>query len=269
MWVEDVTSASARLHTNLSQARCLRTGGVRATSATKRFSGRASRAIWILLQNLRIASSSLKAGGRVVVIGDSHANLLSGQAGFVVLQIGPVTLHRLGRPGELVRAIRRRYPIMLLPGFRLGRRDVVIVSAGEIDVRCHVQRQITTQSREERAVIDELARAIAMACSEIERSFGCRAGVLAIPPPRNPDGASYRLPQEYPIRGTLAQRVRWTNLLNEYLEYTLLAEGHLFVPMPPGLSNADGSLKEDCSDGNVHVDRRFGTSVSSRVLSSL
>jgi hypothetical protein len=211
-----------------------------------------------LRANARLARDAAGTRPRTIVLGDSHAALFEDVPGFLPIWIGAVTLHRLSRPGELLSQVRsRRRPALLLPGLRVGRRDTLLVNAGEIDVRCHLDEQISRRGRTEDEVIGELVSGLLAALAEVREQIGCRAGAVAIPPPIRALRPDDQLASEFPIRGSLPDRVRWTNQLNRRLAEVLTRDGHGFLPMPEGLTNPDGSLREELSDGNVHLDRRL------------
>lgn len=217
-----------------------------------------------LRRNAKLARAALRSRRRTVVFGDSHAALFEDVPGFVPIWIGAVTLHRLGRPGELLRQARSpRRPALRLPGLRLARRDTFLVSAGEIDVRCHLNEQTASRGRPEDEVLDELVSGLVTALATVRAQIGCRTGAVAIPPPVRALRPEDQLASELPIRGPLPDRVHWTNELNRRLAEALTREGHVFLPMPQGLTNPDGSLREEFSDGNVHLDRRLAEVVAS------
>jgi hypothetical protein len=209
--------------------------------------------------NARLLARSRKGRGRVIVVGDSHAFVLKDQRDCFVLGFGPVTLHRLGRDGELATLLENR--LRWNPAFRfrrvaLNQRDVVLVSAGEIDVRCHLDTQIRIRGRYETDVLEALARGGSVACAQVWRRHGVRTGFLEIPPPaRRVDS------QEWPIRGALVDRVKWTGKLNRLLNDALRREGLPFVPLPAVITDTDGSLREELSDGSVHAHHDLGPAI--------
>lgn len=206
--------------------------------------------------NGRLLMRSRRPGGRLIIVGDSHAFVLNDQRDCFVLGFGPVTLHRLGRDGELCALLQGRFrgnPAFRFPSVALKQQDVVLVSAGEIDVRCHLDRQIKKRGGGEPELIEQLVHGASRACALVLERYGVRAGFLEIPPPvRQLDSA------EWPVVGTLVDRVRWTGRLNQRLATVLGTAGLPFVPIPAEVTDVDGTLRQAHSDGSVHIHPDFG-----------
>jgi hypothetical protein len=189
----------------------------------------------------RLASSNSDPARIIHALGDSHVALFSGLAGHQPIwparsldalpglrtyRLGAFLAHSLTRPGHrAVRALRAALSTIDRERGRASRRDMFLLSFGEIDCRGHLVEQSRKLSRPIEDLARDLARRYAQACASemtrrVERSWGFWA-----PPPPMDTGA---IPREYLISGTLAQR----SLAYESFRGELHAQGRaLGVPV--------------------------------------
>lgn len=195
---------------------------------------------------------------RLFSIGDSHSAALRETRGVTGVHLGPVTLHRAGRPGELERLAAAS---LLGPtlGSHTGRAarpivksiiregDSVLYSFGEIDVRAHFQ-----QHWPEYGAPADLARALAYrgvaAGASLAALTGARAGFASVTPP-----AADIDDVEFPTTGSVTERHDWTVLLNEALADACATFAILFVDFFAAYADAAGQLDPSRSDGAVHI----------------
>ncbi len=127
----------------------------------------------------------------------------------------------------------------------------MIFSFGEIDVRAHVEPQISRDGRDEHAVIGDLADCAVRLAQEAQSVTPATIVLLGVPPP-----AEGTVDPERPYRGTLAQRVGWTQQLNRLIATRLAENGSarvVFVDYPAVVADDRGALRPDLSDGSVHL----------------
>jgi len=207
----------------------------------------------------------LARGAAVIyTIGDSHAYYtFAGVKGTKNYPMGPVSMKRIGSgrvrkypPPEmglflsdegvtygedtvLVDMIRKINP---KPG------DTLILSCGEADVRCFIKPQLDGG-----ADLDTLLRSMVDAYIERAASLetnGARVALASITPPTTRARASsFR----FPAAGTDEERVLYTRTLNALLSAGCPKRGLLFVDTYADFSDADGMLRLDLADRNVHV----------------
>lgn len=176
----------------------------------------------------------------VYAFGDSHTMCARHANGVAAAYAGPVTMHRLGRAGE---------PTKLFGLNRLGDTiQGIFVLAGEIDVRSHVATQIL-RGREPEEILDALANGAARCVQELQAAFDTVVYFCSVIPP----SLSQEHNPEFPFRGDLEDRVKWTFELNRALEAVV---DHLYDPYVNFRS--DGILPEEYSDGSVHLHNRYG-----------
>jgi hypothetical protein len=196
---------------------------------------------------------------RWFVIGDSHVGVFRAERTVLVRHLGAITLNRAGRSGEAEQLLRRamRWPYRVLERlpFPVPRSaDVIILSFGEIDVRCHVQQQIQRGPRTGTDVLQDLANSAATLVGAVHASGPATVVFLAIPPP----GEAVDDP-EYPAYGTLKDRAEWTTALNFAVNTRLRDEfGVLvgFADYSASVANRDGMMRPEFSDDNIHLSPR-------------
>lgn len=168
------------------------------------------------------------------VIGDSHSWEFRGIPGCMEHYLGPVTMHRMGR--DRLDAAH----------FSVNPGDAVVLAFGEIDVRCHIGRQ---RDHNERS-LDEIIYTLATNYLEqIASAFpNINLIVYSVTPPS--DIVNNR---EYPIYGSLEDRVNITQLLNQALKLLAPRYGIDFLDVYDDYADEQGVLCVDLSDHNVHI----------------
>lgn len=194
----------------------------------------------------------------LLAIGDSHAAVLDRTPGISAIHLGPVTLHRLGRPGEFEALLGS----WLLPRPTLGSRsaaaivslavrdgDSLVLFAGEIDVRSHYDSQWPARGSVD-ALSRELAEGGVRAVVRLAEAAGARAAVSAVTP-----ASIQRENPKFPFRGTRDERVAWTTALNDAFRQACAEANITFVDHHAAYADDRGLLREELSDGSVHIDR--------------
>ncbi|HEY3673388.1 MAG TPA: SGNH/GDSL hydrolase family protein [Acidimicrobiia bacterium] len=199
---------------------------------------------------------------RLFTIGDSHSAVMRFEPGVRVLHLGPVTMHRAGRPGELVRLIARSAagPSLAPHTDRVAGAvvralirsdDTFTCFFGEIDVRAHF-----AQHCEEYGGATEQARALARRAAEATAALaamtGARGAFASITPP-----SGHLHDADFPTSGSLEARREWTILLNRELEAASSALGLDFVDFHAAYTDAAGNLDRWRADDTVHVLPRY------------
>lgn len=178
--------------------------------------------------------------------------------------LNAVTMHRIGRDGLLqtLQSICLSNNIVLpKPG------DFVLIVCGEVDCRCHIQKQIA-QGLDEDVVLQDLSNRYLNALLGFRNEFQVDIGVRGVVPPLK-DGDHQHHDVEYPIRGSDQDRLRWQQKLNALLENGCKTYGLLFVPSPVWTAGEDMFMKRDYSDGIIHISDRYSTEATSEFLALL
>ncbi len=178
--------------------------------------------------------------GNIRIIGESHAGLYDF---FGPIYLDSTTMHRIGRDGvhEILVAFGSRFP---------NAGDWLIFVVGEVDCRCHIDRQIKEQGREEDEVICTLATNYVSALVKYQKESHVRVGVRGVVPPL--EFGNHHC-DRFPIKGEFKDRLRYQQVLNKTLEAKCKEHGILFIPSPQWAVKEDGGMKMELSDGIIHI----------------
>ena len=154
-----------------------------------------------------------------------------------------ITMFRIGRDNIIINLTDN-----------IKENDVVVLSYGEVDCRCHIQRQID-HGRDEDTVINELVHAYYQTIlSNI--TVPCHVIIVGvIPPTRREDYEAIHGPilHEFPFIGTDEDRVRYTNKMNGALEEWARTHKHHYFNPYAYYTREDGTLHFELSDEVVHI----------------
>lgn len=218
-----------------------------------------------------------KALPKVHVIGDSHASFCftniipvktkneqslffyqtkkkeKKKIPFSIHWMGPMTMHRVGRDG--MKAVN-------LSNLQIRNGDVAVFVFGEIDVRCHIEKQSISQQRSWEEVMDDLSCRYIKTILENKKQFHHLSCVVCgvIPP----TDRSFNV--KYPFYGELETRVKLTQALNRKLQDLCTYHDLIFLDLYPDFSSKNGDLKKDVSDGGVHISPSLNDQVKQKLL---
>lgn len=196
----------------------------------------------ILLLGHLIFSVHLQSSivSRIHVIGDSHCRAFEGIENCVIHHIGPRTMHRIGRD---------RLSILDFRSLGIQENDFVILSFGEIDVRCFIGQQRDKENRDLNEIIDTLLNNYFSTIILNKLLYKNVSIVLyTIPPPSN-----QMFNPNYPFWGTVQDRVMISKLLNKKLLEKSSELNIDVLDVYDDYANHDGILIPHLSDGNVHI----------------
>ncbi len=176
------------------------------------------------------------------IFGDSHAHYNFARCGNATVHwMGPWTMHRVGRDGAVF-VIHMAQP---------GPEDRIVLTFGEIDVRCHLIRIARQEQRNIEAMIETLVdrylAAIQTAMDIFQRTP--RIGILGTVPQMdaiipNPETPSF---------GSLQDRTVVRRWLNAALRRRCADHGFQYIDVPRCYEAKDGSLRLGMSDGHAHI----------------
>ena len=189
----------------------------------------------------------------IYIYGDSHANY-----SFKNLSLphhkfyeNSVTMFRVGRDRSIIKFDKEG----IINDASNPSRRIIVVSYGEIDCRCHINRQINLQ-RDEDDIIWELVNKYIDTI--IDNTSGLAAKIVVvgvIPPTKRSDYEDLhgQITHEFPFLGSDQDRVRYTQKTNRLLEE--LSKKNNFIYFNPYLhyTRDDGTLKYELSDNTVHL----------------
>ena len=184
----------------------------------------------------------------IYIYGDSHArfNFTNLKLEHKDFHNNSITMFRVGRDNTIINFDTNH---------TFDKNDTIVIVYGEVDCRCHIQRQINN-GREENTVINELVENYVQTIKNAVGNTPVKVILVGvIPPTRQYDYESIHGPitHDFPFVGTDEDRVRFTLKVNTQLE--TLAHKNNFVYFNPYsyYTREDGTLKHELSDTNVHL----------------
>lgn len=184
----------------------------------------------------------------IYIYGDSHAAIT-----FKGLPLdhknysrSSITLFRIGRDTSIIN---------FDPNEVSGTNDIVVLCWGEVDCRCHIQRQINS-GKDEDIIITELIRAYSETIRTTLTNKSVHIILVAvIPPTKQKDYERIHGPitHEFPFIGTDEDRVRFTRKVNIQLEELARKDGYTFFNPYDYYTLPDGTLNHALSDTMVHI----------------
>lgn len=187
----------------------------------------------------------------IYIYGDSHArfSFTKLKLKYKDLHHPSITMFRIGRDNSIINFDTNHKFVI---------DDVIVLSYGEIDCRCHIQQQINN-SREEDVVINELVEKYFQTIVDSIGKKNLRVIIVGvIPPTRQTDYESLHGPitHEFPFVGTDEDRVRFTQKVNVQLEKmvnTHTNNRYTYFNPYSYYTREDGTLKHEFSDTTVHL----------------
>lgn len=177
-------------------------------------------------------------------IGDSHCK-------FGFQNINDIKINHLG--SKLCFSIGRD-GLNILDIRKLGVKDndTVLFSFGEIDCRCHINRQVVKFRKDYKKVIDEIIDNYIKVLNENVSFFNKLNVVLynILPPADNTIISSARC---YPFLGTNEERISYVKYFNEKLKDISDKNNFIYLDIYDCYANEKGLINKEYSDGHVHI----------------
>jgi hypothetical protein len=183
----------------------------------------------------------------IYIYGDSH-----GLFSFKNLKLdhqnlyqASITMFRIGRDNMIINFDKNKI---------LNDNDVIILSYGEVDCRCHIQKQINNGMNED-DIINELVNNYFITIKNNIDKINKIIVVGVIPPTKQNDYEILHGPilHEFPFVGKDEDRVRYTNKVNKKLEEQSNINNYIYFNPYDYYTRDDGTLKFELSDNNVHL----------------
>lgn len=167
-------------------------------------------------------------------------------------RLGPVLAYNLDKYGTATRGREMLEQILTTLD---PRKDILLLSFGEIDCRAHILKQVQDKHRDFQEVVDSCVSNYMTAVKEITsrnfRVFIWNAVYSANFLEKNND-------LEYPYRGTVRERNMVTELFNRTLDAMAKTAGAVFVDISGSLIDEDTRLtKEEFYQDSIHLNRRL------------
>jgi hypothetical protein len=152
--------------------------------------------------------------------------------------------------------------------FRIGRDNIIInfnasehdyssilcFVYGEVDCRCHIQRQINL-GRNEDDVINELVETYIRTIKNNIKNYRNIVIVGVIPPTKKEEHEKINGPvkHDFPFVGSDGDRVRFTRKVNKTLEEQCFINRFVYFNPYDYYTRDDGTLKREMADIKVHL----------------
>jgi hypothetical protein len=189
---------------------------------------------------------------KIFAIGDSHSGTFAPWA--VAKSLGPETMYLMGTSD------RHRFDnhiTYLLERNDISRDGFWVFCLGEIDVRCHIHKQVVEKGRDE----DEVISTLATNFIEKIKTMHTDVGVMSVVPPAavedKMDKVTHIVNSPYPFIGSDEERSRYTRKLNIVLKKLCDENDLLYFDIYSLYSDEDGFLLQEYADGDlIHISNR-------------
>jgi hypothetical protein len=182
------------------------------------------------------------------VIGDSHVVPFRGSMPFLVHHLGAATAYNLNKKNSSTKSNEKLFKVI----DKLSRKDIVMLSFGEIDCRIHIYYQ--HKKNNERHSISELIDRTISNYGEVMaqlRERGVNFCVYCVSPAANV-GNEYK----YPFYGTAEIRSQINRMFNEKLGAFCRSNGYKFIDIYDRVSDKDGLMLKEYAGDDIHLNRK-------------
>jgi len=185
----------------------------------------------------------------IYIYGDSHAHFSFKNLTLPHYNLwrASITMHRVGRDNKIINFINA--------DFLQNNNNIIIFAYGEVDCRCHIQRQIDMGRVEDEIINELVTNYIRTIKSNITAANVKVIIVGVIPPTKQTDyeGRHGPITHEFPFVGSDENRVRYTRKMNNLLEELANNNNYIYFNPYSYYTRDDGTLKYELSDLNVHL----------------
>jgi hypothetical protein len=184
----------------------------------------------------------------IYIYGDSHAHFSfkNLKLDFFDLSCMSITMFRIGRDNMIINFNKNI----------IQKGDIIILSYGEVDCRCHIQRQINLGLNEDN-IINELVNNYFKTIKNNITNIDVKIIIVGvISPTKQSDCEILHGPtilHEFPFVGSDEDRVRYTNKVNKLLEELSITNNYIYFNPYSYYTTPDGTLNYELSDKNVHL----------------
>lgn len=189
---------------------------------------------------------------KIWVIGDSHSNTFHiGHPKIGTLNVGPITMHRVGRDG-----LEENFDNYYIPRGEVSREGLWVLAFGEIDCRCHLWNQINVNGRNEDEVINTL---VSNYFESIKNANYHEIAIMSVVPTIRYLTGNYdhsRFQEQYPVIGLDSDRLRYVQKINDLLKEKCKENNYPYIDVHSLYCDNEGYMVKEWSDGEVHITDR-------------
>lgn len=177
----------------------------------------------------------------IYIYGDSHAMLAFDKFSRQHRNLFEyaITMHRIGRDNS----IYNFHP------YHNNSNNIFCLMYGEVDVRCHIGKQVALGKTQEAVCLDLVTRYFKTIQSNIRQYKAII--IVGVSPPV--DQADHTHADHVPFVGTNEERVTYTNLMNKYLKEFSMKYRYFYFHPYDYYTREDGCLKYELSDNCLHI----------------
>jgi hypothetical protein len=155
-----------------------------------------------------------------------------------------ITMFRIGRDNIIINFDNKEH----------DKDSIIVLCYGEIDCRCHIQRQINIGNKEDEIIFELVNNYFVTITNNVKL---CKKIIIVgvIPPTnqREYENLNGPITQEFPFVGTDEDRVRYTLKLNNLLQKKCIENDYIYFNPYDYYTRKDGTLKYEFSDKTVHL----------------
>ena len=180
----------------------------------------------------------------IYIYGDSHARAFNNlKLHHKNLHCSSITMFRIGRDNIIINFNKDI----------IKKDDIIILSYGEVDCRCHIQRQINL-GRNEDDIINELVNNYLKTIKNNTMNLDVKIIIVGvIPPTKVSEHPILSITHDFPFIGSDEDRVRYTNKVNKVLEDMSNRYNYIYFNPYSYYTREDGTLKHELSDTYLHL----------------
>jgi hypothetical protein len=182
------------------------------------------------------------------VVGDSHVVPFRGSMPFLAHHLGAATAYNLNKKNSSTKSNEKLFKVIE----KLGKKDIVMLSFGEIDCRIHIYYQ-HKKSDERYSISDLIDRTIAN-YGEVMAQLKQREVNFCVycVSPATKVGNEYK----YPFYGVPEVRSQINRMFNEKLKAFCWKNGYKFIDIYDKVADKDGLMLKEYSGDDIHLNKK-------------
>jgi hypothetical protein len=184
----------------------------------------------------------------VHVIGDSHVVPFRGSMPFLAHHLGAATAYNLTKKNSTTRSNEQLFKVIN----KLGEKDIVMLSFGEIDCRIHIyyQHKKSNGKYSIEELIDRTISNYGEVMAQLKQR-GVNFCIYCVSPATNV-GNEYK----YPYYGTAEVRSQINRLFNKKLRAFCQSNGYKFIDIYDRVADRDGLMLKEYAGDDIHLNKK-------------
>jgi hypothetical protein len=182
------------------------------------------------------------------VVGDSHVVPFRGSMPFLAHHLGAATAYNLNKKNSTARSNEQLFKVIA----KLGKKDIVMLSFGEIDCRIHIYYQHKKSNG--KYSMEELIGSTLSNYGEVMVQLRERRVNFCVycVSPATKVGNEYK----YPFYGTPEIRSQINRMFNEKLRAFCEKNGYAFIDIYDKVADKDGLMLKEYASDDIHLNKK-------------